>query len=275
MRFSALQPLSRGCGYCSPHVSSAHIVILCIFTVLVLIAVPLVVLPALRSGPAGSIRVTLLWRFLQFYLRVVHRVRYFGLEHVPPGNADRPLIVVANHTAGIDPLLIQCGCRFKIRWMMAVESMAGVLGWFWRLMEVIPVQRSGRDTGPTREVIRHVRSGKTAGIFPEGGIVKPPGEVRPFMRGIGLVVQRAGAPVLLVWVHGTPESERTFGSLWIPSHARVHYLGIFDFSRERDPDAITEELRRRIAQASGWPLNETPVPTARKNAPASQREPSE
>jgi 1-acyl-sn-glycerol-3-phosphate acyltransferase len=246
--------------------SPAQIVILCIFIAIVILAVPLLILPAMRCGPGGSIRVTFFWQCLRLLLGIVHRARYTGLEHVPQTNADVPLVVVSNHTGGIDPLLIQCGVRFKIHWLMAADYMAGPLGWFWRLMEIIPVERSGRDTGPAREAIRRVREGKAVGVFPEGGIVRPPGEIREFIPGAGLIVARTGAPVLLVWIHGTAEAETTFGSLLQSSNARVHFLGLFDFRGETDPRVISDTLRRKIAEASGWPLNDTPVATARKNA---------
>jgi 1-acyl-sn-glycerol-3-phosphate acyltransferase len=247
-------------------VSSSQITILAIFAGLALLSIPLVVIPYLRSGPAGSMGVTFFWATIGFYLGVVHRARYFGREKLPRSNADLPLIVVSNHTGGVDPLLIQCGVRFKIHWMMAADYMVGPLGWFWRLLEIIPVERTGRDSGPAREAIRRVRAGKVVGIFPEGGIVRPPGEIRAFLSGAGLIITKTKAPVLLVWVHGTTPSESTFGSLLRPSKARVHYLGIFDFSSENDPRALTERLRCMLAEASGWPLNDEPVATARKNA---------
>lgn len=248
--------------------SPPQITIVCLFAGLVALLVPLVILPAMRAGPGGSIRVTFFWMGLRLLLGIVHRARYDGFDRLPQANADLPLIVVSNHTGGVDPLLIQCGVRFKIHWLMASDYMAGPLAWFWRLMEIIPVERAGRDTGPAREAIRRVREGKTIGIFPEGGIVRPPGEIRAFIPGAGLIVAKSGAPVLLVWIHGTAAAETTFGSLLRPSNARVHVVGLFDFRNEPDPRVISETLRRKLAEASGWPLNDTVVATARKNTKA-------
>ena len=68
--------------------------------------------------------------FLAIYLRFVHRVKHEHTEHIRAAERaitkGRPIIVIANHTAGIDPLLIQFATwRFEIRWMMAADLRIG------------------------------------------------------------------------------------------------------------------------------------------------------
>jgi len=219
----------------------------------------------LSQGPGESPGYALLWHLAQPYLRFVHRPTYEGLEHVPKGEYPGPLIVVANHTAGLDPVLIGTACRFQIRWMMAREYMTPEAMWFWRLMRIIPVERTGRDAGPAREAIRHVREGGVIGVFPEGGIERPRGEIRPFIPGIGLIVARTRAPVLLVHVSGTPETDSAFGSLVRRSRSRVRFIDLIQFDRGARAAEIVDALRSRLAEASGWPLNDEPLPTARRN----------
>ena len=132
----------------------------------------------------------------------------------------------------------------------------------WRFLRLIPVARDGRDSGPAREAIRHVRGGSVVGIFPEGAIVTPPEQVRPFHEGAGLIIARTKAPVLLAWVTGTPDSPDMFKALLSRSRARVQFLGVVDFSDTRDARAIGDQLRRRIADASGWPINDEPLEPA-------------
>jgi 1-acyl-sn-glycerol-3-phosphate acyltransferase len=216
-------------------------------------------------GPGGQASTGLLWSCLRGYCRLVHRVRFDGLEHVPATNRPGGLVVVSNHTGPVDPLLIQAGCRFEIRWMMAANMMIRQLDWLWRRHRMIAVARDGRDTGPAREAIRHVRDGGVIGIFPEGAIVRPRGEVRPFHEGAGLIISRTGAPVLLVWVSGTPASAELLPALATPSRARIRFLGLIEFEQGADPARITSELRSRIAQASGWPMNDDPLVPPRRN----------
>lgn len=220
----------------------------------------LAVIPWLRQGPRGEAIIGLFWRLLRVYVKIVHRARFRGLEQLRDTITPGPLIVVSNHTGAVDPLLIQAACRFHIRWMMAADMMIPSLNWLWRLEKLIPVERDGKDAAAAREAMRHLQSGGVVGIFPEGRIVYPPRQVRPFHAGVGLIVARTQAPVMLVWVSGTPDTTSTAGSITTPSRARVEFIDVLDFKGQRDAQAITQQIRERLAQAANWPLNDHPVP---------------
>lgn len=221
----------------------------------------LVVVPLLRQNDRGDALTGLLWRTAQVYTYVWHRLRFEGRERLPDReNAERGLLVVANHTGSIDPLLIQSGCRFWIRWMMASDMMMHSLDWLWNSQNMIGVDRNGRDPASLRQAIRHLRGGGALGIFPEGRITAPPRELRPFLPGVGLLVSRTHVPVLLVWISGTPDTNKMSESLRLRSHARVVFVGLIDFGDERDPEVISETLRNRLSEVSGWPLNDEVLP---------------
>lgn len=220
----------------------------------------LVIAPYLRKGPGQDPATGLIWHVSRGFCRLMHRVRHTGQEDVRRSLDPGPLIIVSNHTGAVDPLLIQAGCHFLIRWLMAADMMTPALDWLWRRQRLIPVERNGQDTAPLREAIRHVKSGGAIGIFPEGRIVTPPRQIWPFMRGVGVLVTRTKAPVLLVWVSGTPETTSLAGSVATPSNARVQFVDLIDFSDVTDASRIAETLRQRLARASGWPLSENVPP---------------
>lgn len=219
-----------------------------------------VIVPMLRYGPGRDPVKVLLWRGCQLYSVLVHRVRYTGLDEfrrqIEPGG----LVVVSNHTCSVDPVLIQCGCSFAIRWLMARDMMISQLDWLWDLQDIIPVSRDGSDSAPVREAIRHVRKGGVVGIFPEARIVKPRGEIRPFLAGVGAIVARTDAPVLLVWTTDTPDVDDMKSAFFTPSRSRVQYVDLIRFKDTSDAQQITERLRWRLSKASGWPLNDEPMP---------------
>jgi 1-acyl-sn-glycerol-3-phosphate acyltransferase len=218
------------------------------------------VYPWLADGPGHDPVNTILVGTVRLYVRLVHRVTYHGMEDLRSKIDAGALVVVSNHTGAVDPLLIQAGCRFQIRWMMASEMMIGALDWLWRHQRTIPVDRDGRDSGPVRQAIRHVQTDGVIGILPEGRIVAPPREIRPFHTGIGLIVARTKAPVLLVWISGTPDTRNTVKSLTTPSRTHVRFVEVIDFAGEKDGHVITARLRQRLAEVSGWPMNDEPVP---------------
>ncbi|MCC6427702.1 MAG: 1-acyl-sn-glycerol-3-phosphate acyltransferase [Phycisphaerales bacterium] len=193
----------------------------------------------------------------RIYARLVHRLRIEGLENVPVSREPGPLILVVNHTAGVDPLLVQSACPFEIRWMMAADMQVEAMKWAWEWLRVIRVDRIGRDTTSAREAIRHLEQGGVVGIFPEGAIERPPRQVRPFFPGVGLLIARSGAPVLPVVVDGTPHGRHAWESLFRTSRSTVRFFPLVRYS-EGSAGEITRDLRDRYIAWTGWPANDTP-----------------
>ena len=52
------------------------------------------------------------------------------------------------------------------------------------------------------------------GIFPEGGIARPPGVLREFQTGVGFLVRKSRATVLPVWLEGMPEVDVAISGRW-------------------------------------------------------------
>jgi len=180
-------------------------------------------------NPRGDFVTGLVYRGCQLYSRLVQHTTVVGGENLPRNVDAGPLIVVANHTAGVDPVLVQAACVFEIRWMMGSDMMHPAMNPFWTYFRMIGVNRLGRDTASAKEAIRHVNGGGVLGIFPEGGIEKPYGQLMPFMAGVGLIVARTKAPVLPIFIAGTPQSDSAFGSLAKPGHASLTVGALMSF----------------------------------------------
>lgn len=209
------------------------------------------------------------WRLARWYARRVHRLDVEGFEHLADAaSREGGLILVANHTAGVDPVLIQSAAPFEIRWMMAEDMRLPALEGFWQWMRIIFVARDldgdggGGDRGESvREAIRHVKDGGVLGLFPEGGIERPERTLLPFMPGLGLIVARTKAPVLAVVVEGTPQVDPAWSSLWRRSRSRIRFMPVIESSdwRSRGRDAA-QELRSRYAEWTGWETTDEASP---------------
>lgn len=203
------------------------------------------------------------WVGLRCYLWLVHRVRWVGFDRLPKGmgpGGSGQYILVSNHSAGIDPLLIQAGLRRHLRWLMAKEMFVPILGFFWKWERMIQVSYGAADDAMAlREAARHLREGGLLGLFAEGGIARPPKELRPFQPGVGLLSKIGRAPVLLFWIHETSYTKTPWGSIFKPSRAVVEYIGEYDFSTESDPASAVEGLREALHSRSGWPMNDVPL----------------
>lgn len=219
------------------------------------------------ANPRGDFLTGLIYRGMQLHSLLVHRLRVTGREHIPCGSgpagpdvAAGPLLIIANHTAGVDPSLIQASLRFEVRWMMAKDMMLKKADFFWEYARIIAVDRGGRDLGAAREAIRHLKQKGVIGIFPEGGIERPPRTLIPFLPGVGLIVAKSGAPVLPVLIEDTPPCKTAWGSLYTPGRAKITFLPMMQFDPKTSPDEITRQLQRVYEERTGWPMGErTPL----------------
>jgi 1-acyl-sn-glycerol-3-phosphate acyltransferase len=201
----------------------------------------------------------MVFRFIQVYARRYHHLQVRGTEHIPQTRDPGKLIVVCNHTAGVDPLLVQSVCPFEIRWMMALDMRLTALEWFWDWSGIIFVDRTGKDPVGARDAMRHVKDGGVLGVFPEGALERPPRHILPFHPGVGLIVARSGAPVLPVIIEGTPQTKVPWTSLRKSSYSKVTFGPIIHFSDRRySPTEIAQQLQSWYVERTGWPTAPTP-----------------
>lgn len=190
--------------------------------------------------------------------RFVHRTKWIGFERllVPESG----FVIVANHASGLDPPLMQFAVPRKVRFMMARDQMHPALNWFWSRMQVLPVTYTTADANMLREATRFVKNGGVVGVFPEGAIERPPCVIAPFAEGVGVLVALTKAPVVVLWIHGTPTIGNALLDPLVPrGRAVVNYVTTIDFVQEglRDPQVITARLREELVKVSGWPSRET------------------
>jgi 1-acyl-sn-glycerol-3-phosphate acyltransferase len=232
--------------------------ILAILLPLVLVSVLLLGVPRMRRNPRGTLAFGAVMRLAGLYSRLCHRLRVEGREHLRGLDPTGGLIVVANHTAGLDPLLIQVTLDTEVRWMMAKDMAEPRFGFVWRWLRVILVDRTKRDPRSLLAAVRHVRRGGVLGLFPEGFIERPAEELRPFRPGIGLLVTRCRCPVLPIVIEGTPQVDPAWASLFRLSRSRLRILPLIPAEELNfdDPEQATTFLQDTFTAATGWRVGE-------------------
>ncbi len=225
-----------------------------------LLAVLLLSLPgflhraARRSDPLHEIRgpLRLLYRGFQAYCAIWHQLRMEGYAPLPETG---PAILIANHTCGIDHMLLQAASLRLLGFMIAREYyesrwLRGICSY----IGCIPVNRDGRDLAAIRAALRALAQGRVLPIFPEGRIVPDSGrrlgEMRP---GSAYLAIRAGVPVVPAYILGTPGTDEILESLATPSRARVVFgepIDLSDIAPERAGDkAVQAEVIARFERA--------------------------
>jgi len=203
-------------------------------------------------NPRGDVLTGVVYHAVRAYAALVHRVRIVGRAHVPAERIPGPLIVVCNHTAGVDPLLVSSAVPFEVRWMMGGDMMSPRFRAIGAWTRVIPVNRKGRDVTSAREALRVLNEGGVVGVFPEGRLERPPGRLLPFHSGVGLLIARSGAPVMPIWITGTPQVDPAWRSLVRRSTSRLTIGPLMRFEPGQTPQAITADLVAWFRDVSGW-----------------------
>lgn len=225
-----------------------------------------------RSG--GDWRLWLLHAISRFYTPLVFRQRITQRCPFPiRGGA----LVIVNHRSPIDPILVFSGSPIKSdgyrvrrpEFLTASEycDFGGFLGFVTRTMQVIPVDRKGRDIGPVKEALRRLKEGRLVGIFPEGRINEG-GDGRqllPGNPGVAWLALHSRLPVYPVFIHGAPQGANLIEPFHTFCRVRVTYGPAIDLS-EWHGRRITQELlqeitgllMRRLADLGGAGTSEEP-----------------
>jgi 1-acyl-sn-glycerol-3-phosphate acyltransferase len=170
-----------------------------------------------------------LYEAIKLYCIVLYQLRIGNSASLPQSG---PAILIANHTCGIDHMLLQVSCRRLLGFMIAREYYESPwLRWICSYVGCIPVNRDGRDLAAIRAALRALENGRVLPIFPEGHIVPASGRrLDPMKPGSAYIAIRAGVPVVPAYIMGTPLTNEIIDSLLTPSRARVIFGRPIDLS---------------------------------------------
>ena len=117
-----------------------------------------------------------------------------------------PVILAMNHQSYLDPPLAGTTSDRPI-YFLARKTLMDVplLGWVLPKLNVIPVNQEGIDRGALKILIRVLKSGNAALVFPEGSRTLD-GNLQPAEPGLGLVIAKTLAPVVPMRIFGAHEA---------------------------------------------------------------------
>lgn len=210
----------------------------------------------LREASKSNVERRLLPRVAQavnrLFCRTYHKVETIQAPQLPRSG---PAILVCNHVSGLDPLLIQSTCSRLIIWMMAREYYeVPSLTWLYKLVEAIPVDRSGRDLAATRAALRALNDGRVVGIFPEGRI-ETDQDLLPFQTGVALMAIKTKVPVFPAYLDGTQRGREMVDAVAHPNRAAICFGPPVEFPRNSTSKDALEHATELIKQAV-WSLRQ-------------------
>jgi 1-acyl-sn-glycerol-3-phosphate acyltransferase len=173
-----------------------------------------------------------------FRLRVVHRERMLQ---------SGPVILAMNHQSYLDPPLAGITCDRAI-YFLARRSLLDVplLGWLLPKLNVIPVNQEGIDRSALKSLIRVIKNGNAALVFPEGSR-SIDGSLQSAEPGMGLIIAKTLAPVVPMRIFGAHEAlPRAGGGLHFVPITIV--IGEPIFFTDADLSPAGKDLYMRLSQ---------------------------
>ena len=172
-----------------------------------------------------------------FRFRILHRERMIQ---------SGPVILASNHQSYFDPPLAGNVSDRPI-YFLARRSLLNVpvLGWLLPKLNVIPVNQEGVDRSALKGIIKVLKRGECALIFPEGARTVD-GKLQPAQPGLGLIIARTLAPVVPIRIFGAHEALPRGGGFHF--HSITIVVGEPIYFSEADLQPRDKNLYARLSQ---------------------------
>ena len=131
---------------------------------------------------------------------LLYRIEYINKHNVPKKGG---CVIASNHSSYIDPPLIANAIFYRIFRFMAKDALfkSLIYGTLLRSMGAFPIKREGIDRKSWDTFVQLVNNGQCVILFPEGTRT-PNGKIQQGKLGTGMLIHRAKAKVIPVYIHG-------------------------------------------------------------------------
>ncbi len=189
--------------------------------------------------------------FMRVVFRCTLRIRTSGLAAAARRGG---FVLACSHVSHLDPFCLGAILPRKIGWMARIEFYRHpIAARLMRAVHAFPVDRQGVPVRAIREALARLQRGEIVGVFPEGEIKSGTESVlrgAPIKRGVCLLAQRTGRPVLPCLILGTeklnaldPWMPFLRGRLWVACGEFIEPIA------SANRRAAREEMAARIEAA--------------------------
>lgn len=125
--------------------------------------------------------------------KLLYRPTIIGQNNIPKKGS---IVLCGNHTNNLDCALLISTTKRTIHFLAKDELHKGRLGWFFKSMATIPVDRKNKDKNAMDESLKVLNNNECIGIFPEGTINKTSSLLLPFKYGAVSMASKTNAYIV-------------------------------------------------------------------------------
>lgn len=130
---------------------------------------------------------------LGIFFLIFFRPKIVGREKIPK---DGGVILAGNHRHIFDPCMPILSTKRPVHYMAKKELFNSPIGWFFKVVGCIPVDRGHDNTESKEAALEVLREGEVLGIFPEGTRNKSLKGLLPFKYGAVSLSNKSGALIV-------------------------------------------------------------------------------
>jgi 1-acyl-sn-glycerol-3-phosphate acyltransferase len=189
------------------------------------------------GNPFWRVFILLVVRLL---IKLLLRVEIIGLHHVP---ASGPVIIIINHIAFLDPVLIITSLHRTVIPLAKIEVFSLPLwGWMTKSHGSIPVRRGEVDLDAMKAALRVLKSGGIILLAPEGTRSRNY-QMQPAKDGAIILALRSEAVILPIGITGTHQVKAN----WLRGRRAPIRLSIGAPFRPEPPSGASRPSREEIS----------------------------
>jgi len=184
------------------------------------------------------------YQFFKNLARGLFNYRVIGQEKL---HFEGGALLVCNHASFIDPPIVGVAFDEEIYFLARKSLMSNkVAKAIYKAWNSVPVDQDRPDMTSLKNIVKLLKQGKKVLIFPEGSRTLD-GLLQPGEPGVGLIVSKAGVPVIPMRLFGTREALPRHGGLMQPAEVTL----VVDDPWHYDASKYTEtgkDLYRKISE---------------------------
>jgi 1-acyl-sn-glycerol-3-phosphate acyltransferase len=181
--------------------------------------------------------------FTKFLSTLFFPCQIFGRENVPQKGA---FLLASNHVSYLDPMILGITTGRRLNYMAKDSLFKGwFLGYVLPKLGAFPIKRNSADTGAIKECFGRIKKGGPLLLFPEG-TRHGSAEDKKALAGVGFLAQKAGVPVVPVFIEGSQKALPPGAKFFKRSRIRVFYGKPLLFKEKNEYEAVAGQVMQAI-----------------------------
>lgn len=136
---------------------------------------------------------------IAFLFKILYRPNFINTDNIPNEGS---VIFAGNHVHAFDPVLVAMSTKRHIRFFSKIELVKGPFGFFFKLLNVIPVDRSKKNPNAMADAIKSLNDKEAVCLFPEGTRNRTDKLLLDFKFGAVSMTQKSGATLVPFAIKG-------------------------------------------------------------------------